>query len=111
MKNLLCRAIMNAPQPIISTDDPDWFIAQQLQYEAERTRELLWTLMYHYNSAVHPQSKVYDRVKKLHNRSIQRYRRRSIICDIAMYRSMGYTPDRVRTDHVHYHEIIAGLSK
>ncbi len=111
MKKLLCNAIANAPDQIVSSQSPSRITAERLVQEAESVKDLLWVLMMRYNSAEEPQATIYDRVNKLRLRAIQRYNRRKVISDIEMYRSWGYTADQVPENIAHYNKIVAVLQE
>ncbi len=109
MKKLLCTAIANAPDQIVSSDNPSRIIAERLMQEAESVKDLLWVLMMRYNSAEEPQATVYNRISTLRQRAIKRYDRRKIASAIEMYRSWGYTADQVSENAAYHDEIVAAL--
>lgn len=111
MKRLLCELIAQAPACYVSPENKEWRRTSILSEEASTTEHLLWVLMHQYNSAVEPQASMYRRVSRIHDKAIQRRRRRSVAGSIAMYRAMKKTADQVSTEHIFYAEIVAALQE
>lgn len=107
VKKILCALIANAEPEYISYAEgtPAWTV-RRLEWEAQMTDELIWTLQQHYNSAVEPQTSMYQRLERLYIKSKRRVRRRSIITTIELYRRSGSLP---KEDHPHYAEVIGVL--
>lgn len=107
MKKLFCALIANAdPVHISGNPSSAYYRAYRLECEARVTDELIHVLQQQYNSAVYPQSAMYNRLEQLYKLSKRRCRRRSIKASIEMYRRSGNLPAQ---DHVFYREIIAAL--
>lgn len=108
MKKLLLKALADAPEPIVYTQNDRLIYLSKLEHQADVSKQLIYSLMNHYNSACPSQSQVYARLSRIWYKACDRANRRRLERTIADYIAYGITP---REEHPLYTEIMADLEK